>query len=107
MIHRRRRTGFEDSKEFPIRRNDLIAGRYQARRGAAAARRARAHAAMRACRHAPLLFLQQRLSAAAPARVQSFLRRVLLPVPDARVVLRLHRLPACPRACRVRVRAPR
>lgn len=26
---RRRRTGFEDSKEFPIRRNDLIAGRYQ------------------------------------------------------------------------------
>lgn len=29
IIHRRRRTGFEDSKEFPIRKNDLIAGRYQ------------------------------------------------------------------------------
>ncbi|KAF8057645.1 FUM1 [Scenedesmus sp. PABB004] len=29
VIHRRRRTGFEDSKEFPIRKNDLIAGRYQ------------------------------------------------------------------------------
>ncbi|KAI8472567.1 MAG: kinase-like domain-containing protein [Monoraphidium minutum] len=29
VVHRRRRTGFEDSKEFPIRRNDLIAGRYQ------------------------------------------------------------------------------
>jgi len=31
VIHRRRRTGFEDSKEFPIRKNDLIAGRYQVR----------------------------------------------------------------------------
>jgi hypothetical protein len=31
IIHRRRRTGFEDSKEFPIRKNDLIAGRYQVR----------------------------------------------------------------------------
>eukprot|EP00879_Flechtneria_rotunda_P007739 GHRR01008112.1.p1 GENE.GHRR01008112.1~~GHRR01008112.1.p1 ORF type:complete len:967 (+),score=418.47 GHRR01008112.1:837-3737(+) len=29
IIHRRRRTGFEDSKDFPIRKNDLIAGRYQ------------------------------------------------------------------------------
>lgn len=29
VIHRRRRTGFEDSKDFPIRKNDLIAGRYQ------------------------------------------------------------------------------
>ncbi|WIA42780.1 hypothetical protein OEZ86_008720 [Tetradesmus obliquus] len=29
VIHRRRHTGFEDSKEFPIRKNDLIAGRYQ------------------------------------------------------------------------------
>jgi hypothetical protein len=29
IIHRRRRTGFEDSKEFPLRKNDLIAGRYQ------------------------------------------------------------------------------
>ncbi|GBF94468.1 hypothetical protein Rsub_07002 [Raphidocelis subcapitata] len=29
VVHRRRRTGFEDSKEFPIRRNDLVAGRYQ------------------------------------------------------------------------------
>jgi hypothetical protein len=32
VIHRRRHTGFEDSKEFPIRKNDLIAGRYQVRR---------------------------------------------------------------------------
>jgi hypothetical protein len=24
-----RHTGFEDSKEFPIRKNDLIAGRYK------------------------------------------------------------------------------
>jgi hypothetical protein len=31
VIHRRRHTGFEDSKEFPIRKNDLIAGRYQVR----------------------------------------------------------------------------
>lgn len=29
VIHRRRRTGFEESKEFPVRINDLIAGRYQ------------------------------------------------------------------------------
>jgi len=36
VVHRRRRTGFEDSKEFPIRRNDLIAGRYQVRWGGAA-----------------------------------------------------------------------
>lgn len=31
VIHRRRRTGFEDSKELQLRRNDLIAGRYQVR----------------------------------------------------------------------------
>jgi len=31
IIHRRRRTGFEETKDFPIRINDLIAGRYQAR----------------------------------------------------------------------------
>ena len=30
MIHRRRRTGFEETKDFPIRVDDLIAGRYQA-----------------------------------------------------------------------------
>ena len=30
VIHRRRRTGFEETKDFPIRVNDLIAGRYQA-----------------------------------------------------------------------------
>lgn len=29
VVHRRRRTGFEDSKDFAIRRNDLVAGRYQ------------------------------------------------------------------------------
>ncbi len=29
IVHRRRRTGFEETKEFPIRTNDLIAGRYQ------------------------------------------------------------------------------
>lgn len=29
VVHGRRRTGFEDSKELPVRRNDLIAGRYQ------------------------------------------------------------------------------
>ena len=31
VIHRRRRTGFEETKDFPIRVSDLIAGRYQAR----------------------------------------------------------------------------
>ena len=30
VIHRRRRTGFEETKDFPIRVDDLIAGRYQA-----------------------------------------------------------------------------
>eukprot|EP00955_Chlamydomonas_euryale_P010824 116918-Chlamydomonas_euryale.AAC.1 len=29
VIHRRHRTGFEETKDFPIRMNDLIAGRYQ------------------------------------------------------------------------------
>ena len=29
VIHRRRRTGFEETKDFPIRIDDLIAGRYQ------------------------------------------------------------------------------
>ncbi|GFR50340.1 hypothetical protein Agub_g12549 [Astrephomene gubernaculifera] len=29
VIHRRHRTGFEETKDFPIRLNDLIAGRYQ------------------------------------------------------------------------------
>jgi len=29
IVHRRRCTGFEDSKDFPVRNNDLIAGRYQ------------------------------------------------------------------------------
>eukprot|EP00798_Chlamydomonas_sp_ICE-L_P020443 gene20443-27232_t len=29
IIHRRQRTGFEETKDFPIRLNDLIAGRYQ------------------------------------------------------------------------------
>ena len=29
VIHRRRRTGFEETKDFPIRVSDLIAGRYQ------------------------------------------------------------------------------
>ena len=29
VIHRRRRTGFEETKDFPIRINELIAGRYQ------------------------------------------------------------------------------
>mmetsp|Transcript_26782 Transcript_26782/g.49194 ORF Transcript_26782/g.49194 Transcript_26782/m.49194 type:complete len:951 (-) Transcript_26782:531-3383(-) len=29
VIHRRSRTGFEETKDFPIRMNDLIAGRYQ------------------------------------------------------------------------------
>jgi hypothetical protein len=41
VIHRKHRTGFEESKDFPIRINDLIAGRYQVRwcalSGAAAA----------------------------------------------------------------------
>lgn len=27
IVHRRQRTGFEESKDFPIRMNDLIAGR--------------------------------------------------------------------------------
>lgn len=31
VIHRRRRTGFEETKDFPIRVDDLIAGRYQVR----------------------------------------------------------------------------
>ena len=31
VIHRRRRTGFEETKDFPIRVNDLVAGRYQVR----------------------------------------------------------------------------
>lgn len=31
IIHGRHRTGFEESKEFPIRQNDLVAGRYQVR----------------------------------------------------------------------------
>lgn len=30
IIHRRHRTGFEETKDFPIRLNDLIAGRYVA-----------------------------------------------------------------------------
>lgn len=30
VIHRRHRTGFEETKDFPIRVNDLVAGRYQA-----------------------------------------------------------------------------
>jgi len=29
IYHRRQRTGFEETKDFPIRMNDLIAGRYQ------------------------------------------------------------------------------
>lgn len=29
IIHPRRRTGFEETKDFPIRLNDCIAGRYQ------------------------------------------------------------------------------
>ena len=29
VIHRRGRTGFEETKDFPIRVNDLVAGRYQ------------------------------------------------------------------------------
>lgn len=29
IVHRRRCTGFEESKDFPVRANDLIAGRYQ------------------------------------------------------------------------------
>lgn len=29
VIHRRRRTGFEETKDFPVRVNDLVAGRYQ------------------------------------------------------------------------------
>lgn len=29
IIHRRHHTGFEETKDFPIRQNDLIAGRYQ------------------------------------------------------------------------------
>ena len=28
VIHRRHRTGFEETKDFPIRLNDLIAGRW-------------------------------------------------------------------------------
>ena len=31
IIHRRRCTGFEESKDFPVRHNDVIAGRYQVR----------------------------------------------------------------------------
>jgi hypothetical protein len=31
VIHRKHRTGFEESKDFPIRINDLIAGRYHVR----------------------------------------------------------------------------
>ena len=31
IVHRRRCTGFEESKDFPVRRNDVIAGRYRAR----------------------------------------------------------------------------
>jgi hypothetical protein len=31
VIHRRNRTGFEETKDFPIRINDLVAGRYQVR----------------------------------------------------------------------------
>lgn len=31
IVHRRRCTGFEESKDFPVRSNDLIAGRYQVR----------------------------------------------------------------------------
>lgn len=31
VIHRRRSTGFEQSRELPLRVNDLIAGRYQVR----------------------------------------------------------------------------
>ena len=31
IIHRRQRTGFEETKDFPIRVNDLVAGRYQVR----------------------------------------------------------------------------
>ena len=29
IVHRRHCTGFEESEDFPIRSNDLIAGRYQ------------------------------------------------------------------------------
>lgn len=29
VIHRRGRTGFEETKDFPVRVNDLVAGRYQ------------------------------------------------------------------------------
>ena len=29
VVHRRRRTGFEDTKELALCKNDLIAGRYQ------------------------------------------------------------------------------
>ncbi len=29
-VHRRRTTGFEDSKEMPLQPDDVIAGRYQA-----------------------------------------------------------------------------
>lgn len=28
-VHRRRTTGFEDSKEMPLQPDDVIAGRYQ------------------------------------------------------------------------------
>ena len=31
IIHRRRCTGFEESKDFPVRHNDVIAGRYRVR----------------------------------------------------------------------------
>ena len=31
IIHRRRCTGFEESKDFPVRQNDVIAGRYRVR----------------------------------------------------------------------------
>ena len=29
VIHRSKRTGFEETKDFPIHVNDLVAGRYQ------------------------------------------------------------------------------
>ena len=31
IISRRRCTGFEESKDFPVRHNDVIAGRYRVR----------------------------------------------------------------------------
>ncbi|KAJ9512538.1 hypothetical protein QJQ45_018951 [Haematococcus lacustris] len=44
VYHRRHRTGFEESKDFPIRMNDLIAGRYQARAFGAISLHAVSHA---------------------------------------------------------------